>query len=120
MANWAWPHTPSSNWARLRLEGGPFAGEEVGFLPPDVAAPVQLVWTAWFPWGFTAYVYEWHGEVLTDRGRTDALVYRPSGRRVAADEIPPVIAEEIEMKHELVDRLALGLDVPAELLWPGI
>lgn len=93
MANWAWPHTPSSNLARMLLSGGPFDGEEAGFVPPDTGAPVQIVWSAWMPWGFTAYLYEWHGERTMDRGRTDALVFTCTGRRLAPDEIPPVVAE---------------------------
>lgn len=117
MANWAWPHTPASNWARLLLEGGPFDGEEVSFLPPDTAAPVQIVWSGWFPWGPAAYLYEWHGETTTDRGRTDALIYRPPvwqdeymragrGRRLSQEEIPPVLAGDAEMCAHVSSFLA--------------
>lgn len=93
MTSWAWPHTPASNWARIRLTGGPFDGEDAGFLPPDIAAPAQIVWSTWAPWGFDAWLYEWHGEEGVDPGRTQLLVYRPTGRRLTADEIPPVVAD---------------------------
>lgn len=96
MANWAWPHTPSSTWARLLLTGGPFDGEEAGFVPPDVVAPVQVAWTGFFPWGFAAYLYEWHGETRMDRGRTDALVFHPA-RRLTAEEVPYAVAESGEV-----------------------
>ena len=95
MANWAWPHTPASNLARIVLVGGPFDGEEAAFVPPDTAAPVQVVWSRWFPWGFSAYLYEWRGETVMDRGRTDALVFRSMGRQVV--EVPPVIAQDADV-----------------------
>jgi hypothetical protein len=134
MANWAWPHTPASNCARLVLAGGPFDGEEVAFLPPDLAAPVQIVWSGWFPWGFSAYLYEWHGETTMDRGRTDALIYRPPitqaadlrvhrGRRVDPDEIPPQVAEDVEVWAGAPAVWASAMEslgVPKELLWPGL
>jgi hypothetical protein len=120
MANWAWPRTPASYCARIVLAGGPFDGEEAAFLPPDLAAPAQIVWGGWFPWGFSAYLYEWHGEKTTDRGRTDALVYRPTGRRLAAAEIPPLIAEHAEVWATGAAMIASAFDVPAELLWPGV
>lgn len=120
MANWAWPHTPSSNYARLRLYGGPFHGEEVAFLPPDLAAPAQIVWSGWSPQGFTAWLYEWHGTVTMDRGRTDALVYLATGRRVAVDEIPPQIEQDTEMWADGAAMIASAFAVPAELIWPGV
>jgi len=132
MANWAWPHTPNSSYARLRLAGGPFDGEDAGFLPPDFAAPVQIVWGGWFPWGFSAYLYEWRGqEVALDRGRTSALIYRPiirqaddlrvvRGRRLAPEQIPPVMAESAEVWADGADLIRNAFAVPAEMLWPGV
>jgi hypothetical protein len=123
VANWAWPHTPASYCARLRLAGGPFDGEEVAFLPPDHPAPVQVVWSGWSPQGFTAWLYEWHGETTTDRGRTDALVYRATGRRVAVDEIPPLVAEDVELwagaPAVWADAMR-AIGIPADLMWPGV
>jgi hypothetical protein len=120
VANWAWPHSPASNCARLLLTGGPFDGEEVAFLPPDLAAPVQVVWSGWFPWGFDAWLYEWHGERTMDRGRTDALVYRPTGRHLTADEIPYGIYETAELWADGADLIAAAFNVPRELIWPGL
>jgi len=115
MANWAWAHTPASNWARLRLVGGPFDGEDAGFLPPDIAAPGQIVWSTWTPWGFDAWLYEWHGEEKIDHGRTQLLVYRPTGRRLAVDEIPPVLGADSQLwadgamlLQRVADRLPPG------------
>jgi hypothetical protein len=131
VANWAWPHTPASHYARIVLTGGPFDGQEVAFLPPDLAAPVQIVWSGWFPWGFSAYLYEWHGETSTDRGRTDALIYRPPlgqdehlrvhrGRRLGPEEIPSLIAEDAEVWADGAAMIVSAFDVPAELIWPGL
>jgi hypothetical protein len=123
VANWAWPHTPSSICARLRLHGGPFDGEEVAFLPPDLATPAQIVWSGWFPWGFDAWLYEWHGETAMDRGRTDALIYRATGRRLAAEEIPPLIADDTELWADTAATWAeamRSIGVPAWLIWPGL
>ena len=120
MANWAWPHTPASYCARIVLTGGPFDGEEVAFAPPDLAVPVQIVWSGWFPWGFDAWLYEWHGETTVDRGRTDALIFRPTGRRLDPDEIPPLIAEDVEVWADGAAMIASAFDVPAELIWPGL
>jgi hypothetical protein len=115
--------------ARMVLKGGPFDGHEVAFLPPDVAAPVQVAWSGWFPWGPTTYVYEWHGEQTTDRGRTDALIYRPAlvgdgpvktYRRLTADEIPYLISEDTEVWADTAALIVEGFDIPAELLWPGV
>lgn len=121
MANWAWPHTPASYLARLRLADGPFAGEEPAFLPPDIAAPVQIVWSGWLPGeGFVAYLYEWHGETATDQGRTDALLFRYTGRRLVPEEIPPLIADDVEVWADGVDLIARSFDIPAEVMWPGV
>jgi hypothetical protein len=131
VANWAWPHTPADNCARIILLGGPFAGEQVGFLPPDLAAPAQIVWSGWFPWGFSAYLYEWHGEKTMDRGRTDTLVYRPPlgqaedmrvyrGRSLTADEIPPLLSEDVEIWADAAALIVEGFAVPPELIWPGL
>lgn len=97
METWVGPLTPASSWARIRLTGGPFDGEDAGYVPPDTAAPVQVVWSSWTPWGFDAWLYEWHGEVTTAAGHTDALVYRATRRRLAADEIPPVLAADSDL-----------------------
>lgn len=120
VANWAWPHTPASNCARLMLFGGPFAGEQVAFLPPDLAAPAQIVWSGWSGHGFTAWLYEWHGEVTVDHGRTDALVYLCTGRRLTPDEIPPLIEEDTEMWADSAALIVEAFDVPRELMWPGL
>lgn len=131
MANWAWPHTPVDTFARLVLTGGPFDGQEVAFLPPDLPAPAQIVWSGWFPWGFSSYMYEWHGETTMDHGRTDALVYRPPisqnehlrvyrGRRVRPEEIPPLIEEDTEVWADGAAMIASAFDVPAEMIWPGL
>lgn len=122
MANWAWPHTPASNLARVLLVGGPFSGQEIGFLPPDTAAPAQIVWAGWFNGGFTAYLYEWHGETRVDRGRADTIVYTRSTpyRRLTADEIPPVIADAADLWSEGAELIVNAFDVPAEMMWPGV
>lgn len=130
MANWAWPHTPNSSMARILLSGGPFDGEQVGFLPPDTANPAQIVWTGWFPWGFTAYLYEWRGETSMDRGRTNALIYRPviswrddqphEGRRITPEEIPPAVGDNAEVWADGAAMIVSALDVPAEMIWPGV
>jgi len=132
VANWAWPHTPTSAAARLILRDGPFHGEEVGFLPPDLPAPVQIAWGGWFPWGFATYLYEWRGqETDMDQGRTSALIYRPvlvqdeymrvrKGRRLRPEEIPPAMAEAAEVWADGADLLMNAWDVPAEMLWPGL
>lgn len=130
MANWAWPHTPNSSHARLRLVGGPFDGEDAGFLPPDLTPPVQIVWGGWFPWGFAAYLYEWRGDTALESGRTGALLYRPTlwwrddqpgeGRMLGAAEIPPVMADSADLWADGADLLRNAFDVPAEMLWPGL
>lgn len=109
MANFAWPHTPASDWARLELRGGPFDGETVGFLAPDLTAPAQVAWAGWFPWGFTSYVYEWRNEVRQERGRTAALIYRSTGRR--GTDVPPVVVDEIELwlkGTDMINELGAG------------
>lgn len=120
MANWAWPHTPASHFARIVLADGPGDGEQPAFVPPDTTAPVQIAWTVWLPGeGFTAFLYEWRGERTMDRGRTDALVYR-CARRLAADEIPPVIADDAELWADCVATVASAYEVPPEMIWPGV
>lgn len=120
MANWAWPHTPASRRARIVLTGGPFDGEEAAFVPANTHAPAQIVWGGWFPWGFDAWLYEWHGETTKGGGFTDALVYRPTGRRLGPDEIPPLIAEAVELWADGAELIRAAFDVPAELIWPGL
>lgn len=107
------------NWARMVLIG-PFGNIEAGFVPPDIAAAAQIVWSGWFPWGFDAWLYEWHGERTMNRGRTDALIYRRTGRRLAAAEIPPLVGEDTEMWADGAAMIVEGFDVPAELIWPGL
>lgn len=118
--NWAWPHTPASYLARIVLADGPFAGEEAAFVPPDTASPVQVVWSGWIPaLGFAAYLYEWRGGTTTDRGRTDALLFRCI-RRVALAEIPPAVAESGELWAAAPAMIACAFGVPPELIWPGL
>jgi hypothetical protein len=102
------------------LADGPFAGEEMAFLPPDVSPPVQAVWSGWTRQGFTAYLYEWHGEKTTDHGRTDTLVYRCTGRQVAADDIPPVVAEAAETWADGAELISRIFDVPPFVMFPGL
>jgi hypothetical protein len=102
------------------LSGGPFNGQEVAFLPPNLAAPVQIVWSGWSPQGFTAWLYEWHGEKTTDRGRTDALVFRATGRQLPADEIPALVGDDVDVWADAAALIVEGYDVPAELIWPGL
>lgn len=120
MANWAWPHTPASSMARIVLADGPGVREEVGFLPEGVPAPAQIVWAGWFPWGPAAYLYEWHGERSIDLGRTDALIYRATGRRLSPADIPPMVGEDAETWAAGAALLVALVDVPAELIWPGL
>lgn len=120
MASWAWPHTPADNLARVRLVGGPFDGEEVGFLPPDTTAPAQIAWGGWMPWGFDSWLYQWDGERIVDRGRTDALIYRPTGRRLGPEEIPPLIADDAEVWADGADLMMMYSGYAPEQLWPGV
>lgn len=123
MANWAWPHTPQDRLARVLLADGPFAGEAAVFVPEDVAAPAQVVWSGWFPWGFAAYLYEWYGEKTMDRGRVDALVFRCTGRRLEAGEIPPLVEQDVELwagAPAVWAEAMLAIGVPREALWPGL
>lgn len=83
--------------ARLLLDGGPDHGVTAAELPPDVAAPAQIVWGGW--------LYEWHGERLEAHGFTFALVYGFTGRRLTPDEIPPLIAETVEVWADAADML---------------
>lgn len=120
MANWTWPHTPANNFARIRLVGGPFDGEDAGWVPPDFAAPVQIVWAGWMPWGLDAWLYEWHGETTKEWGRTDALICRATGRRLSADEIPPVMADLADTWAAATFLIEAAHGLPREVLWPGL
>ncbi|MET0428827.1 MAG: hypothetical protein ABW026_10050 [Microvirga sp.] len=106
--------------ARMLFWGGPFDHEEAALLPPDTVAPVQIVWSGWSPQGFTAWLYEWHGEVATDGGFTRCLIYRPTGRRLRPEEIPPQVADDVDLWSDGAALLVKGYDVPAELMWPGV
>lgn len=103
--------------ARALLVGGPFDGDEAALVPPDTAAPAQIVWSGWSRHGFTAWLYEWHGE---RRGDALDLVYRPTGRQLTADEIPPLVALDTETWAETAAMITEAFDVPPELLWPGV
>lgn len=107
MANFAWPHTPESNMARIVLVGGPFDGEAAAFVPPNIAAPVQVAWSGWFPWGFDAWLYEWRGERATDWGRTNSLIFRFTGRRLAPDEVPYDVGTAAETYADAADLLLM-------------
>lgn len=121
MADWAWPHTPASYCARIVLADGPFPGEQVGYLPPDRPAPGQIVWSAWLSGlGFAAWLYEWHGERSMDQGRTDALLYRCTGRRLHPEEIPPAVGQDADLWADGAALIVAAYDVPAELIWPGV
>jgi hypothetical protein len=116
-----WPVLPPFiRVARVLMVGGPFDGQEAIRVPPDINAPAQLVWSGWFPWGFDAWLYEWHGEVTKVMGYTDALIFRPTGRHLGPEEIPPVVAEAGELWASSTAMIVAGFDVPAELLWPGV
>lgn len=120
MTDWAWPHTPASHLTRIVLADGLFAGVEPAFVPPDIAAPVQVVWSEWIPGvGTVAYLYEWHRETIADQGRTDALLFRCL-RRVGPEEIPPLIADTAEQWADGADLIAAVYGVPPELIWPGL
>lgn len=103
MANWAWPHTPADNWAELRLAGGPFDGHRAGFLPPDTAAPIELAWSGWFPWGFSCYVYRWLGGQVVLQGRTSGLIYVFDHRR--ALDIPHVVSEDADLYADAAEMI---------------
>jgi hypothetical protein len=81
---------------------------------------VQVVWSGWAPWGLDAWLYEWHGETTNDQGRTEALIFRYTGRRVTADDIPPVMGYVAELWADGAEMLQRVYDVPADLLWPGV
>lgn len=107
--------------ANLVLRDGPFDGELVGIVEPDQVPPAQVVWSGWSPQGFTAWLYEWRGErTMTLLGSTYALIYRPTGRQLAADDIPPAVGEAVEMWVDSADRIVEAFDVPHELIWPGL
>lgn len=117
MANWAWPHTPASNLARLVLRGGPFDGADTDlFAPPDTEVPDQIVWSGWTPHGFDSYLYERTGETLMDQGRTEALIYRAIGRRLGPDEIPPLVAETGELYADTTIRIMDAHGLPPEVI----
>lgn len=105
--------------ARLLLAGGPFA-EKVFYLPPDTQPPLQIAWGGVFPWGFATYLHEWTGETVMDGGRTDALIYRCTGRRLEPEDIPPVIAEAAELWADTCARIREAYRLPPELIWPGV
>lgn len=107
--------------ARIRLVGGPFDGEDIASVPPDTGAPAQIVWSGWSPQGFTAWLYEWHGEVTQTGGYTDALIFRATGRRLTADEIPPLIADDTEVWADAADLLRrLMTPVRGGMRWGGL
>jgi len=113
----------TTNFASVLLVGGPFSGQRIGFLPPDTAAPAQIVWSGWLPsHGFTAYLYEWHGETRVEQGRADTIVYRrvTPCRRLTADEIPPVISDAADLWAEGAQMFARVMGRPAEVMWPGV
>lgn len=120
MANWAWPHTPASYFARLDLRGGPLDNEQAGFLPPNIAPPVQIAWATWGRLGFICYLYEWHGERGFDHGRTDSIIYRWGGRTVPPEDVPPVVSAGADVYADAADLLVTSLDVPREMIWPGL
>lgn len=106
--------------ARITLIGGPFDGHEAAQVPPDHGAPAQIVWSGWFPWGFDAWLYEWHGETTTTGAFVEALIYRPTGRHLAATEIPYAIREAADLWSNGAALIATAFDVPPELIWPGL
>lgn len=115
-------NAPHHGMARIVLTGGPFDGEEAARVPPDTHAPAQVVWSGWFPWGFDAWLYEWRGETTTG-AFVNALIYRPTGRRLHAEEIPPLIADGVDLWADCAATWAdamRSLEVPAELIWPGL
>lgn len=106
--------------ARVVLTGGPFDGQEAMLVPPDLAAPAQVVWSGWFPWGFDAWLYEWHGETTTTGSFVEALVYRPTGRHLDPGEIPYAILEAAELWADGAELMLLVSGfVPGEI-WPGL
>lgn len=103
-----------NDFVRLMLVGGPFDGHEVGRLLPGVSPPAQVAWSGWTPDGPSAWLHEWRGE------RTlSSLIYRPV-RRLYPPDIPPAIAELVEMWADSAAMIVEAFDVPAELLWPGL
>lgn len=106
--------------ARLLLVGGPFDGHEAAGLPSDTQPPAQIVWSGWSPYGFTAWLYEWRGETTVGAAVVDSLIYRPTGRQLAPEEIPPLIGEYADMWSDGAEMIARALNVPPELIWPGL
>jgi len=106
--------------AQLLLVGGLFDGHEAAGLPPDTGAPVQIVWSGWTPQGFIAWLYEWHGETTVTGSFVEALIYRPTGRRLTADEIPPVLAELVEVWADGADLISRVYGFAPKDIWPGL
>jgi hypothetical protein len=100
--------------ARIILTGGPFPGTTDLTLPPDIAAPIQLVWSGWTPHGFSAHIYQWYGERLVS-----ALIYRSTGRTLATGDLPPALAEATELWADTAALIAEAFRIPPALLWPG-
>lgn len=97
-----------TDYVRLMLVDGPFDGHEVGRLLPNIAPPVQVAWAGWTADGPGAWLYEWRGE------RTiGSLLYRPLRRLYPAD-IPPAIAELVEVWADGADLIARVSGLP----WP--
>jgi hypothetical protein len=117
LSRWLQRETQPRAMARAMLTGGPFDGDEAALIPPDTAAPIQIVWSGWAPWGFDAWLYEYRGERRGDP--IDQLVFRPTGRRLAPEEIPPLIADTAELWVDSTVLVVSALDIPAELIWPG-
>lgn len=102
-------------WAQIILAGGPFDGHEAAIVPPDTAAPIQICWSGWSPHGFDAWLYQWSGE------RTlNTLIFRPTGRHLTPDEMPPLIAEDAETWADAAAMIVGAFDVPPCLIWPGL
>lgn len=106
--------------ARILLTGGPFDGHEAAVVAPDLPAPAQIVWSGWSPWGFTAWLYEWHGETTSTGAFVEALIYRPTGRRLDPDEIPYAVLEAAEVWADGAQLLLLVSGFHAEEIWPGV
>jgi hypothetical protein len=102
--------------ASITLIGGPFDDEEVFLLPADTAAPAQIVWTGWFPWGFTAYLYEWRGERTNGGG----VVYRFTGRQLPADDVPYSIGQAAESWVDATLLLASIRPLHPKLRFPQV
>lgn len=106
--------------AQILLVGGPFGGQRIASVPPDLPAPAQVVWSGWSPAGFTALLYEWTGEVRKEDGVTADLVYHCTGRVLTAAEIPPLIADDAEVWADGASLIVRIFDIPAAMLYPGV